>query len=189
MTPNNHPYTPQHPFDVEELLLAKSLDHLSPTEWSFLKQHLGSEQQIRAYQQLLQQTQQVLAVPTQPKLQPRPMLQAQLRQKVQQRQQSLRSGFDQLFIAFIGLFSMRSPLSSSLAVGLLAIAFWVGTDFNQGMLHPADHVQDSLSVYSSMDTAVTICDSNVARKTVPLMPKCKGAFRPDSFVINAIIRQ
>lgn len=187
MNTNKHKY---NPLDIEPLLKEKTFDELNTSEKAFLIEQLGSESQIKQYQKMLQCCSTAAAI--NPNFQPNTGIQAHIRSKVPPAPSVINSGFESIFVAIAGLFSVRSPMSSGIAIAMLTLAFWFGGNMEQSYYNSYEAMQDSLAVNSMLPTDVAIHDNilqNDSNSTVTQPKVYRHTIMADSFSVRGILRQ
>jgi len=179
--------------DIEPLLKDKTFEELDAGERAFLTEHLGSESQIKHYQTMLQCCSKAVVIT--PDLRPNPAIQNRLRNKLKT-QSVVKNGLETFFVAIGSLFSVRSPISSGIAVAMLTLTFWFNSNMEQSFYNTFEEKQDSLAIMAMMpDTAVynTSNGEQASREdsnTMIAMPKTfNHTMSSDSFSIRGILRQ
>ncbi|MEZ4887980.1 MAG: hypothetical protein R3E32_24845 [Chitinophagales bacterium] len=174
--------------DIEPLLKEKSFEEMDMTERDFLFQHLGNESQIKQYQALLQCYSKATII--NPKLRPKAAIQSHLRNKLEA-QSVVRNGLESIFVAIASLFAVRSSMNSGIALAMLTLAFWFGSNMEQSLQNNFEYMQDSLAMAAFPDTAMYNQPLQNDSNTAIVMPKTfyHTTMLADSFTIRGILRQ
>lgn len=185
---NTHKYN-RTPLDIEPLLMEKSFEELDAAERAFLVEQLGSESQIKAYQQMLQCCEMAAAI--EPNLRPNAGIQAHVRSKVPPAPSLIKNGLESIFVALAGLFAVRSPMSSGIAIAMLTLAFWFGGNMEQSYYNNFEAMQDSLAINSTLpDAAIYEQALQNDSNTIITTPKTLNhKIVADSFSVRGILRQ
>jgi len=114
--------------DIEPLLLNKSLEQLNEAERSFLEQQLGKENQILAYQQMLQMNSMFLDTNEMPVVRPKESIRLAVRAKMIKKQTPQKKGFEAIFMGLFAWMSIKSPVyRTSLALVMMMAMAWSGS--------------------------------------------------------------
>jgi len=138
-------------FDIEPLLSCKPIEQLTKDELAFLKQHIGSIEQIKAYQQMLQLSMRHLDVQKAPEITPAPALQNLLRQRLVAKQTSYsaptattKSSFEPFFLFLWNLLTGHNATQPTFVVVAVVLGLWFGTNLETPFMHRNAHSNDSI---------------------------------------------
>ncbi len=152
--------------DIEPLLLSKTLEQLSEQERGFLQAHLGKEEQILAYQQMLQMNRMFLDANEMPVVRPKESIRLAIRAKMIQKQTPQKKGFEAIFMSLFAWMSIKSPVyRTSLALVMMMAMAWSGS-YNSIVGERGVLLTDTLSRSINVPVRV-LADSNNRHSAKP----------------------